>query len=185
MAVLVRRHSPRLRSIARGQGLDAAAVEDAVQATWSNLYRAIDRIEDVEAVRGWLATTVRREAIRIERQRRALPAIEREADDSTVEDRVLVEERVHTVRRAFAKLRPSDRRLLDLLFGGDDRSYVEIAALAGCPVGSIGPTRARALQRLSRVLGGRGMSSDPRAANHRARRQVLATVRHLSPRVQR
>ena len=28
----------------------------------------------------------------------------------------------------------------------------EIAALTGCPVGSIGPTRARALQRLSRVL---------------------------------
>ena len=75
------------------------------------------------------------------------------AEASTVEDRVLVEDCVHTVRRAFAKLRPSDQRLLDLLFAADDRSYVEIAALAGCPVGSIGPTRARALQRLSRVLG--------------------------------
>jgi RNA polymerase sigma factor (sigma-70 family) len=153
-AVLVRRHGPRLRAIARSQGLDAAAVEDAVQATWSNLYRSIDRIEDVEAVRGWLATTVRREAIRIsKRQRRTFIPIDRETEGSVVEERVLVDESVHAVRRAFAQLRPSDRRLLGLLFADDDRSYVEIAELAGCPVGSIGPTRARALERLSRVLG--------------------------------
>ena len=125
-----------------------------MQATWSNLYRSIDRIEDAEAVRGWLATTVRREAIRIsKRQRRALVVIEHDAEASVVEERVLVDETVHAVRRAFAQLRPSDRHLLGLLFGGEDRSYVEIAAITGCPVGSIGPTRARALQRLSRVLG--------------------------------
>jgi RNA polymerase sigma factor (sigma-70 family) len=153
-SVLVHRHSPRLRAIARGQGLDLAAAEDAVQATWSNLYRSIDRIEDGEAVRGWLATTVRREAIRLsKRQRRALVMVEREAETPAVDERVLVDETVHAVRHAFAQLRSSDRHLLGLLFGGEDRSYVEIAAITGYPVGSIGPTRARALQRLSRVLG--------------------------------
>jgi RNA polymerase sigma factor (sigma-70 family) len=152
--VLVRRHTPRLRAIARGQGLDAAAADDAVQTTWSNLYRSIDRIEDGDAVRGWLATTVRREAIQIsKRLRRPLVSIEREAEGSTVEERVILDEAVRAVRQAFSQLRPSDRHLLGLLFAVEDRSYVEVAALAGCPVGSIGPTRARALQRLSQVLG--------------------------------
>ena len=54
--------------------------------------------------------------------------------------------------RAFERLRPSDQQLLRMLFDEDAAGYREISAALELPVGSIGPTRARALRRLRREL---------------------------------
>jgi DNA-directed RNA polymerase specialized sigma24 family protein len=45
-----------------------------------------------------------------------------------------------------------DRVLLRLLTSSDAPSYEEIALALNMPIGSIGPTRARALERLRRGL---------------------------------
>lgn len=53
---------------------------------------------------------------------------------------------------AFATLPPAGQALLRLLTTVPPLSYEEIAALVGVPVGSIGPTRQRYLQRLRTAL---------------------------------
>ena len=57
-------------------------------------------------------------------------------------------ERREAVRRSLDRLRPSDQSLLRMLMAEPRPAYEEIAATLDMPVGSIGPTRARALARL-------------------------------------
>ena len=50
--------------------------------------------------------------------------------------------------RAFAELSAQHRELLPVLVQDPPPSYAEVSARLGIPIGSIGPTRARALQRI-------------------------------------
>ena len=61
-------------------------------------------------------------------------------------------ERDQALWRCFARLRESDQALLLLLVSDPAPSYEEISAALAMPVGSIGPTRARALARLRTEL---------------------------------
>ena len=71
--VLVGRFTPVMRGVVRGYGLNAADVEDAVQATWTAAFVNIDRLREPEAISGWLLVAARRQALRIlERSRREL-----------------------------------------------------------------------------------------------------------------
>jgi DNA-directed RNA polymerase specialized sigma24 family protein len=53
---------------------------------------------------------------------------------------------------AFARLAPREQRLLRMLAADPPPSYEEIGRTLAMPIGSIGPTRGRALQRLRRGL---------------------------------
>src|SRR4051812_12531774 len=73
-AELVGRHDGVLHAVARSCGLGAATADDVVQTAWVKLHGSIARVEKVESVRWWLATTVRRDAIRARhRERRWVP----------------------------------------------------------------------------------------------------------------
>ncbi len=61
--------------------------------------------------------------------------------------------------QAFDRLRPSDQMLLRLLVDGSETGYREISTKLQMPIGSIGPTRARALDRLRRELASDGKLS--------------------------
>jgi DNA-directed RNA polymerase specialized sigma24 family protein len=61
-----------------------------------------------------------------------------------------VAERNAALRAAFAELPPRCQRLLSMLISDPPHSYAEIHAELGIPVGSIGPQRARCLERLRR-----------------------------------
>ncbi len=151
--LLVERHSPRLRWIARQQGLDTAAAEDAVQLGWTDLFTSLDRIEQPAAVGGWLATAVRRHAIRISKLQRRAPASQpAPITESTADERLIADEQAAAVRRAVARLSPAARELLGLLFSTEELSYAEISTRIGRSSGSIGPTRGRCLQRLRDLL---------------------------------
>jgi RNA polymerase sigma factor (sigma-70 family) len=150
---LVRRHSPRLRSIARFSGLDAAAAEDVVQTSWSSLYRSLDRLANADAVGGWLSTTVKREAIRVSRAQRRTRVAELPPSDLAPPDERLIErEPIVALRGAFDRLPADGQELLRLLFSDAELSYGQIAERIGRSVGSIGPTRARCLARLRALL---------------------------------
>lgn len=56
---------------------------------------------------------------------------------------------------AFGGLTGRCRELLRVLMAAPPPSYEEVATALGMPVGSIGPTRARCLQRLRAALAGR------------------------------
>ena len=74
--------------------------------------------------------------------------MERLADDHELDDDLLRDERAHALREAMLELPASRRELLTLLMADPPLSYDEISTRLGIPKGSIGPTRARALDQL-------------------------------------
>jgi RNA polymerase sigma factor (sigma-70 family) len=150
---LVTRFDPVLRGIVRGYRLDAADVEDVVQTTWIRAFRNLDRLNDPAAVGGWLAITARREALRtLQRGVREFPAEDplwaEETDGGTPETVVLERERHTAVRAAIHRLPGRQGQLLSTMLRRPCASYDEISAELEMPMGSIGPTRERALSRL-------------------------------------
>ena len=69
-----------------------------------------------------------------------------------VDERLLAEERAQAVRDALSTLPSRSQRLLELLMADPPVSYTEISDQLGVPIGSIGPTRGRCLERLRLVL---------------------------------
>ena len=59
-------------------------------------------------------------------------------------------ERHATLREAFSRLSPCCQRLLTLLIDESPIPDAEISARLGIPVGGIGPTRSRCLDKLRR-----------------------------------
>jgi RNA polymerase sigma factor (sigma-70 family) len=107
------------------------------------------------ALPGWIATTTRRECLRVLRiSQRVEPAdtIEErsEAGDEQpdVDNAILVHERNAALRAAFAQLTPRCQHMLSLLMQDPPVPYGVIGARLGMPQGSVGPIRARCLERL-------------------------------------
>lgn len=153
---LVDQMSPVIWSIARSFRLDHATAKDVAQTVWMRLLENCDRIEDPDRLPGWIATTTRREALAvIRKQRRTFPTdFEYDIEDlgQSVEQTILDEEDHAEMRRAFATLGHSDQELLRLVVVETPESYQQVAEITGRPIGSLGPTRARALERLRRAL---------------------------------
>jgi RNA polymerase sigma factor (sigma-70 family) len=153
---LVARYAGLVWSVARAHRLGHADAADVAQTTWTKLVEHLDRLQEPAAIGGWLATTARRECLRLIRQAErttfhdGVPEI---ADETPGLDAgLLVSERDAELWNAFSRLGPRDQALLRMLTAEPAPSYQEISAALGMPVGSIGPTRARALERLRREL---------------------------------
>jgi RNA polymerase sigma factor (sigma-70 family) len=155
---LVDRYSPLIWSICRRHRLGDTGAQDVGQNVWTLLVDQLDRIRDPAALPGWLATTTRRECLRVLRETRVPLAAGHVLDAGnlpdeqaeTAEQELLVAERHAALRDAFMDLPPSGQRLIALLIEDPPVPYAEISARLGIPVGSIGPTRARYLAKLRR-----------------------------------
>jgi RNA polymerase sigma factor (sigma-70 family) len=168
---LVRRFLPLVRGVINRVRLSPADAADVNQTVWLRLVEHLDDLREPRALPGWLATTARREALRaIDAKRRVIPVdpqesgIERIATTGEIDDLVLAAERAQAVRDGLAELPAQRRRLLELLVGEPPVSYEEISQMLGIPIGSIGPTRARALAQLRNTRAMRAWSSDTDAA---------------------
>jgi len=155
---LVDRYAPLVWSICRRHRLEAADAQDAAQTVWLTLVDHLDSLRDPAALPGWVATTTRRECGRILRAARrsgtagyALAA-ETIPDEHArpAEHHLLAAERYAALREASGQLPPGCQQLLALLTADPPVSYAEIGARLGIPVGSIGPTRRRCLDKLRR-----------------------------------
>ena len=154
---LVERYAPLIWSICRRHRLEAADAEDAAQNVWLKLVDHLDSPRDPAALPGWLATTTQRECSRILRTARrlrdaghALAAVIPDNHAQAAEQDLLAAERHAALREAFGQLPPGCQQLLALLIHDPALSYAEISARLGIPVGSIGPTRRRCLDKLRR-----------------------------------
>jgi RNA polymerase sigma factor (sigma-70 family) len=151
---LVERYAPLIWSICRRYRLGGADAEDVGQSVWLHLVDHLDNLRDPAALAGWLATTARRECGRVARaasgsaghplDAEALPD-ERAA---TADQDLLEAERHAALREAFTTLPPSGQQLIAMLTADPPVPYTEISARLGIPVGSIGPTRRRCLDKL-------------------------------------
>ncbi|MFL6156301.1 MAG: RNA polymerase sigma factor [Marmoricola sp.] len=161
---LVRLVSPTLWHVVRATGLDRATAEDVVQSTWLALVDNADKIANPMAVAGWLCTTARRDAWRVSRRSRR----ERPTDDETLdwalpstegpEDGVVLDEDQARLRLCLARLNERCQALLRMLAAGPRPEYAEVSQALDMPVGSIGPTRARCLDKLRTELISEGAS---------------------------
>ena len=153
---LVERYAPLIWSICRRYRLGAADAEDVGQAVWMYLVEHLDNLRDADALPGWLATATRRECCRVLRATCKLPVggvvLENMPDDQTAAagHELLVAERNAALREAFARLSPAGQRLLAMLITDPPLPYTEISDRLGIPIGSIGPSRRRCLERLRR-----------------------------------
>jgi RNA polymerase sigma factor (sigma-70 family) len=158
-AELVARYSGLLWSVTRSFGLPQHRAGDIVQTAWLRLVQHIGDLRDPDHVGAWLATTARREAMRAIIARRR----EEPHDDDSVLDQadlsleppdaeILRREQHDRLEVALAALPPRQQLLLRILSTDPQPSYREVAAVTGMPIGSIGPTRARAIERLRAML---------------------------------
>lgn len=160
---IVRRYSGIVAAKVRSFRLQDADAFDAMQMTWLRLAENIHRLCHPERLAGWLATTACRECLRILRQARStatpMEVLATHVADSAPgpEQRVVEADTARALGRLIAQLPPTRRILLRALFADDAGSYTDVAQTVGVPVGSIGPSRARALQQLRWMLAQRGL----------------------------
>jgi RNA polymerase sigma factor (sigma-70 family) len=152
---IVQRFGGLIRGLARSFRLSDADANDVVQTTWLRLLRSIDRLDDPAALGAWLATTARRESLRLlQAQTRSVataePILCDQADDSTLEDQAAERERCAALRGAVDRLPARSRVLVEMLLTNPECTYEQVGVALGMPIGSIGPTRERSLARLRR-----------------------------------
>jgi RNA polymerase sigma factor (sigma-70 family) len=151
---LVRRYDGLLRARTRAYGLQDADAQDAIQGTWMRLFEHLHEIQHPDRLAGWLSTTIRRECLKIlgHQQRFAgMPLSETLVDPVHGPERqVLAAESASRVRAEVEELPPGCRTVIRQLFGPEPASYAQVAGRVGIPIGSVGPTRGRALTHLRR-----------------------------------
>jgi RNA polymerase sigma factor (sigma-70 family) len=152
---LVDRYRGVVWAVARAHRLSDCDSADVSQATWLNLAQHLHRLRDPDRLSAWLATTARRESLRVMEVRRREPTLEL----SDVEC-VVAGPETATVRgaddnalwRAVHRLPERCRTLLRLIAFSPELSYAQAARALGIRPSSVGPTRGRCLAVLRRRL---------------------------------
>lgn len=162
---LVHRYQRLIYTIPQRAGLNEDQAAEVFQEVFTTLFEKMDEIHQPDRLQAWLVTTARRKTWRI--ISRARPLQQASYDDEVMDDSLLelpdntplpddvmtrLEEQ-HRVRTAFAELDERCQKLLTMLYyEAEPPAYSAIAAILGTPEGSIGPTRARCLKKLTRIL---------------------------------
>lgn len=155
---LVRALTPVLWHVVRAYGLSTAAAEDVIQNSWLALVRNGHQIAEPAAVGGWLLTTARRTAWRTRAaDTRAIPVEEADlapALPATAGAETVALDRISAggLWAAVHTLDDRCQRLLRVVAFDDRPDYAGLARELGMPVGSIGPTRRRCLDKLRTAL---------------------------------
>jgi RNA polymerase sigma factor (sigma-70 family) len=162
---LVERYQRLIYSIPRRAGLDEDTASEIFQSVFASLIEKLDQIEQPERLGAWLTTTTKRETWHLifkakklrtetlhesEEPRQAIEF----PDSAPLADEVLLRlESQNLVRQAVQSLDERCHSLLKMLFyAPEPPAYADITAALGIPSGSIGPTRARCLQKLLAML---------------------------------
>jgi RNA polymerase sigma factor (sigma-70 family) len=138
--------------VTRAHRLRGADAADASQNTWAALAEHLPRLRDPDRVAGWLATTARRECLRILLQGRREVPLEGLEIGTYEEPAVFRTARDRLLWQAFATLPARCRQLLGLVAHAPELTYVQLSRALGIKVNSIGQTRGRCLDVLRRRL---------------------------------
>lgn len=161
---LIMRYRRLIYSVPVRFSFEPADAADVFQAVCLKLLEHLHDIKDDRKISGWLVTTTTRQCLHVKLLKTRETAsedtkLEEQADPAdNLEDLRVLTEREQAIRDAFDELAPRCRSLLGLLYF-DDRSpsYDEISQQMEMPVASIGPTRARCLEKLRTILRRRGI----------------------------
>jgi RNA polymerase sigma factor (sigma-70 family) len=171
-AEIVERYAPLVWSICTRFQLSNQDTEDVGQNVWLLLVEQLGKLREPAALPGWLATTTHRECLRVvtsaqksERLGTRLDEALQIVDKTAIDEELLIAEQNAALLEAFAGLPLFHQQLLSLLMAEPPYSYAEISTKLGIPVGSIGPQRARALERLRRSDALKALGSDDIGVN--------------------
>ena len=155
---LVERYAPLVWSICHRYRLCRVDADDVGQSVWLRLVDQLALVRDPAALPGWIATTTQRECRRVLRAARKQETLRHRLDAADIPDTVtgvaeaelLRAERHAALREAFSQLPHDCQRLIAMLIQDPPVPYAEISEKLGIPVGSIGPSRGRCLEKLRR-----------------------------------
>jgi RNA polymerase sigma factor (sigma-70 family) len=153
---IVANYTPLVQSVVRRFRLSPTDAEDVSQMVWLRVLEHLSGLRQAQALPGWIATTTKREALRVIDSRQRVkpmdPSVmcmlhiaDRSAD---VSDRLLRNERAEAIASGLATLQYRQRTLLQLVHTEPKVSYEVIGKQLDMPVGSIGPTRARCIEKV-------------------------------------
>ncbi|SEE24893.1 RNA polymerase sigma factor [Ruania alba] len=157
---LVRELTPVLWQVVRAQRLDTETASDVVQSTWLALVRRPESVREPDAVGAWLITTARREAWRVTKAGAKLEPMEEVpefGEGASAEHEATTRWMDDVLWRLVRQLSERCQRLLRVAAFLDRPDYRNLAGELGMAVGSIGPTRARCLDRLRSMLAAEGV----------------------------
>jgi RNA polymerase sigma factor (sigma-70 family) len=152
-AVLLERYGRLIYTIILRFGISVPIVDEIFQEICLILLQKLDTLQDRQRLRTWLVTVTKRTCLQYLRQKELTTSIDSlEANlivSEPLEQQILAVEQQYLVRKAVANLDERCQYLLKALFFGTTQpSYETIAAQLEVPVGSIGPNRARCLEKL-------------------------------------
>lgn len=164
---LVDRNNAIVWGAARAYSSNTADAEDVYQATWLLLAENMHRLREPAALPGWLATTARRESLRVIRARRRESPV---GVDATIlgsadhvegpENAVLRSAASSRMWQAFAQLSQRCQQLLRVVAVAPEASYAQVSEALGLPRGSIGPKKSRCLAALRQRMTSTGMPEE-------------------------
>jgi RNA polymerase sigma factor (sigma-70 family) len=157
---LIVRYQRLIYSIALRYGLSEHDANDVFQNVSLLLWENLARVRERSRLGAWLVITTRRECWRLFRQRKqsgttpdTVVLDENFSAGLPSEDEFLALELQSQIRSAIGALESPCQELLTLLFYVEPRpAYSEIAQSLILPEGSIGPTRARCLGKMMKIL---------------------------------
>ena len=161
---IVYKYQNLLYSIPLRAGLRKDLASEVLQDVFTTLFEKIETLEKPEFLRAWLVTTTQHKTIHlIQRETRGKPKSIDEleinvgfefSDPKPLPDENLIQlEREKQIESALAEIDERCYRLLTLLYLEQTQTpYSEIARMLDIPLGSIGPTRARCLEKLIKLL---------------------------------
>jgi RNA polymerase sigma factor (sigma-70 family) len=152
---LVARFDRALRGVTRAFGLSSWDADDVIQSTWLQFLQHGRDLREPAALSGWLVTTARRLSLRtlqrhVREQLTDDPCRSAAVEHDELDRELLAEERREALHGALAELPDRQGDLMRMLVASPQLSYEEVARRLAMPVGSVGPTRARSLDRLRR-----------------------------------
>lgn len=154
-AQLVLKYERLVWAVVRSFRLSHADANDALQITWLRLIENIHQLRDPDRLGSWLATTCKRECLRLvaskDREVSGLDeclAEQVETLVSTPEQQAIDNTMATALWEQVAGLPIRAQTLLRALISHDAPSYAEISRQLGMPIGSIGPSRGRYLRQL-------------------------------------
>jgi RNA polymerase sigma factor (sigma-70 family) len=164
-AEIVTRYGRLVSRVVGSYHLQEADAADAESSTWLRAVESLSTLRDPARLGGWLRTIARRECLAVLRH----AGLEEPSDvvaaaivdiDPDPEETAIGEEVNRAIADAMDHLPWKGRRLILALFFLPEMPYAEMAAQTGMPVGSLGPTRMRALRTMRTGLEGAGFGPD-------------------------
>ncbi|WP_033441647.1 RNA polymerase sigma factor [Saccharothrix sp. NRRL B-16314] len=157
---IVERYTPLVLAVVHRHRLRPADVADVHQTVWLRLVEQVGRLREADALPGWIATTTRNECLRMLRmQQRTQPYDPQSEDEPASPDDAVADldeemeaaQRRQALREGFRSLSEQCRTLLAKLMADPPPSYAAVSEELEMPVGSIGPTRIRCLDKLRKT----------------------------------